>query len=175
MPSFRPPAVSACREKRSGGCGRGLGVEFRKLHEEQHAVLDDLEFAAGVGGIDAERRVRVEHLARPDVSNRAALDEQQLGRSMPIDLVPRSARRTNLPDVYGALAERRHVLKLEAGVVRREPSEAVGIYDDRLFIAGRRILDGMPVDVLPDCLVAVLANDAAVGGRASKDAAVESA
>src|SRR5258708_6132630 len=93
---------------------------------------------------------------------------------MPIDLVARAARRTNLADVHGALAEGRHVLQLEAGVMRRKPSEAVGMNDDRLFVARWRILDGASVDVLPNRFVAILADDAAVGGRAREDSAVES-
>src|SRR5208282_5872577 len=113
------------------------------------------------------------HFARGDVANRATLDEQQLRRAMTIDLVACAARGPNLADVQGALAEGAHVLQLEARVVCRKPAEAAGIYDDRLLVARRWILDVTPIDVLPNRFVAVLANDAAVGRAARKDAAVE--
>src|SRR5208282_3830034 len=106
-------------------------------------------------------------------ANRAALDKQQLGRPMTIDAVARAARGADLTDVHGALAEGGHVLQLEAGIARLNPSEAVGINDHRLLVARWRILDGAPVDVFPNRLVAVLVNDAAVGSAARKDSAVE--
>src|SRR5579862_3861018 len=92
---------------------------------------------------------------------------------MPIDAMSRAARGAYLADVHGALAERRHVFQLKAGVAGRNPSETLRMDDHRLLIAWRRILDGAAVDVLPNCLVAVLADDAAIGGGAREDSAVE--
>src|SRR6266566_7713889 len=68
--------------QRSGG--RIARIKFRKLDEEQHAVIHDLDLAAGIGGIDAESCLSLEQLARRNVSNRAALDEQKLRCAMPI-------------------------------------------------------------------------------------------
>src|SRR5438270_3254860 len=62
---------------------------------------------------------------------------------------------------------------LETRFARRYPAEICRCNNHRLVIARWRILDFAPIHVLPDCLVAILANFAPVDRLANENASIE--